>query len=336
MNNRKNERRNNIKKVKRLDNIEAAIICLLFIVFAINILAGTIMFIAIIILVIIYRKKISESFKNNSKYAIELAIGEFSGEENIDEIEDDGVINALSVLVNKDQVVNPYINPVVLKNIVRLEKRKKYLHIALNSDLREAASIISQLPASDRILIEAGTPLIKLFGTEAVSKIKQLAPVGSYIVADIKCTDMATREVEIMAEAGANAATCLGVAPIETIDSFIAQCEKHNIDSMIDMMNVESALAVLKKLKKLPNVVMLHRGVDESDISKEKQIPLYQIKQIKGNYNVLVAVAGGDTIKEIQQAIFNDADIVVVWKNFYKSSSDTAELAKSFLKEIKA
>jgi bifunctional enzyme Fae/Hps len=216
-----------------------------------------------------------------------------------------------------------------------LEKRKKYLHIALNSTLEEAREIISQLPVSDRILIEAGTPLIKIYGTEAISQIKEMSPAGAYIVADNKCADLAAREVEMMTNAGANAATCLGVAPIETIDSFIEECQKFNIDSMIDMMNVESALSVLKKLKKLPDVVMLHRGVDETEFSKEKQIPYYQIKQIKGNYDVLVAVAGGDTIREVQRAIFNDADIVVVWKNFYQSSTETAKLAESFLKEIK-
>ncbi len=216
-----------------------------------------------------------------------------------------------------------------------LEKRKKYLHIALNSTLEEAKEIISQLPTSDRILIEAGTPLIKIYGTEAVSRIKEMAPAGAYIVADNKCADLAAREVEMMANAGANASTCLGVAPIETIDSFIEECQKFNIDSMLDMMNVESALSVLKKLKKLPNVVMLHRGVDETEFSKEKQIPYYQIKQIKGNYGVLVAVAGGDTIREVQRAIFNDADVVVVWKNFYQASAETAQLAESFLKEIK-
>jgi len=217
----------------------------------------------------------------------------------------------------------------------KLEKRKKYLHIALNSTLEEAREIILQLPSSDRILIEAGTPLIKIYGAEAVSQIKEMAPAGAYIVADNKCADLAGREVEMMANAGANAATCLGVAPIETIDSFIEECQKFNIDSMIDMMNVENALSVLKKLKKLPTVVMLHRGVDETEFSKEKQIPYYQIKQIKGNYNILVAVAGGDTIKEVERAIFNDVDIVVVWKNFYQPSIEITQLAASFLKEIK-
>lgn len=225
--------------------------------------------------------------------------------------------------------------PVPLFGQTRLERRKKYLQVALNSTLKEAREIIRQLPASDRILIEAGTPLIKIYGADAVSRIKAMAPAGAYIVADNKCADLAGREVEIMANAGANAATCLGVAPIETINSFIEECQKFNIDSMIDMMNVESALSILKKLKKLPNVVMLHRGVDESEFSKEKQIPYYQIQQIKGSYNVLVAVAGGDTIREVQRATFNGADIVVVWKNFYQASAETAQLAELFLKEVK-
>ena len=216
-----------------------------------------------------------------------------------------------------------------------LQKRKKYLHIALNNSLKEAQNIITQLPSSDRILIEVGTPMIKHYGTDAIEQIKNWTAPGTYIVADNKCSDLADREVEMMAMAGANASTCLGVAPIETINSFIEECQKYNIDSMIDMMNVEDSLAILKKLKKLPDVVILHRGVDETEVTKGKQIPLYQIKQIKGNYNILVAVAGGDTIKEIQSALFNDADIVVVWKNFYQASGDTAKLASDFLKEIK-
>jgi bifunctional enzyme Fae/Hps len=235
--------------------------------------------------------------------------------------------------------LNKFIVPANISNYsitpVRLERHKKYLHIALNSTLEEAKEIISQLPISDRILIEAGTPLIKIYGTRVVSEIKEMTPAGTYIIADTKCADLAVREVEMTADAGANASTCLGVAPIETIDSFIEECKKFNIDSIIDMMNVESAISVLKKLKKLPDVVMLHRGVDESEFSKEKQIPYYEIKQIKGNYNVLIAVAGGDTIKEVQRAIFNDADIVVVWKYFYQSTNDTARIAEEFLKEIK-
>jgi 3-keto-L-gulonate-6-phosphate decarboxylase len=308
-------------------NLIGLIIAIIFIAFFINsIVAGILLVVGVIF--VIKNPKFLSSFLLTLQKTAQQRSDLNKNNYDID------FSNIQNILV-KNKAIIPSQIPTNLFKQTRLEKRKKYLHVALNSTLEEAEEIISQLPVSDRILIEAGTPLIKIYGAEAVSRIKALSPVGTYIVADNKCADLAAREVEMMANAGANAATCLGVAPIETIDSFIEECQKYNIDSMIDMMNVESALVVLKKLKKLPDVVMLHRGVDETEFSKEKQIPYYQIKQIKGNYDVLVAVAGGDTIREVQRAIFNDADIVVVWKNFYQASEETAQLAESFLKEIK-
>lgn len=308
-------------------NLIDLVILAIFFAFAINPILGGAMIVAAIIFIKKNPKFLSSYLSSLQKTA--------RLQNNLDKNNSAANLSGIQNLSVKNKVVIPAQISTSLFGQARLEKRKKYLHIALNSTLEEAREIISQLPTSDRILIEAGTPLIKIYGIKAVSKIKRMAPARAYIVADNKCADLAGREVEMMANAGANAATCLGVAPIETIDRFIEECQKFNIDSMIDMMNVESALAVLKKLKKLPDVVMLHRGVDETEFSKEKQIPYYQIKQIKGNYNVLVAVAGGDTIREVQRAIFNDADIVVVWKNFYQVSAETAQLAESFLKEIK-
>ena len=304
------------------------IIFAVFMVFTINPILGVIIVISAIFFIIKnpkYLSSISSAFlakaaKTQSDLSENNPVADTTSQQNF---------------LQKSESIAPINAPIAISSQTRLEKRKKYLHVALNSTLDEAEEIIRQLPVSDRILIEAGTPLIKIYGADAVSQIKAMAPAGAYIVADNKCADLAGREVEIMANAGANAATCLGVAPIETIDSFIEECQRFNIDSIIDMMNVESALSVLKQLKKLPNVVMLHRGVDESEFSKEKQIPYYQIKQIKGSYNVLVAVAGGDTINEVQRATFNDANIVVVWKNFYQASGETAQLAEAFLKEVK-
>ena len=235
-----------------------------------------------------------------------------------------------------------------------LDKKQKYLQIALNSTLEEARAIISQIPFDKRIILEAGTPLIKTYGLNAIRMIKSLweerifglsyqtsrnfqnraSGFLPYIVADLKCMDRGAREVEIAKAGGASGAVVLGLAPIETINSFIEECEKHGLDSMVDMMNVEYSLEILRQLKKLPNVVILHRGVDEEAFNPESEIPYHEIQRIKENYDILVAVAGGDTIQEVQRAIFNDADIVVVWKSFYQSTSETAKLAQEFLKEI--
>ena len=119
------------------------------------------------------------------------------------------------------------------------------------------------------------------------------------------------------------------------MDAFIAKCDELGLDAMIDMMNVEYPLKVLRALKKIPSVVILHRGVDEERDNKEKQLPMHEIRRIKGNYNIMIAMAGGDTIREVQSSIFNDADIVVVWKSFYQSSNNTAQLAQEFLQRIK-
>ena len=221
-----------------------------------------------------------------------------------------------------------------------LNRRTKYLQIAFNRSLDEVKSMISMLPASDKIIIEAGTPLIKQYGKNGISSLKEWwsekIQKPGYIVADLKCMDRGSREVEAVAEAGASAATCLGLAPIDTINEFIAQCEKSGIDSMVDMMNVEFPFEILQKLKKLPSVVVLHRGVDENEQNREKQIPLDQIHRIKGTYgNVLISVAGGETKRDVVKTFFNDSDIAVIWRSFYETPKDTTNLAQEFLKLIK-
>lgn len=159
--------------------------------------------------------------------------------------------------------------------------------------------------------------------------------ITPYIVADLKTMDRGEAEVEIAASGGANAAIAMGSAPIETLNSFIAKCEELGLDAMIDMMNVDYPLAVLRALKKVPPVVIIHRGVDEEKFNREKQIPLHEIRRIKGNFNIMISIAGGDTLREVQRSIFNDADIVVIWKSVYQETKETIDLINGFLKEIK-
>ena len=222
-----------------------------------------------------------------------------------------------------------------------LSSKKNYLQIALNSNMSDAHSIIMQLPASDRILVEAGTPLIKEFGANAIRQIYNLwgARLGwkikPYVVADLKTMDRADTEVQMAKDAGASAVVCLGLAPVETVNSFIAECAKVRIDSMVDMMNVEHPIKAMRLYRRQPDVIILHRGVDETNFNKNKPIPFVQIHKIRSTYNVMISIAGGDTIREVQRAIFNDANIVVVWKEFYNATGSTGNLAEEFLKQIK-
>jgi bifunctional enzyme Fae/Hps len=173
-----------------------------------------------------------------------------------------------------------------------------------------------------------------LFNTQIQDKTVE-SKILPYIVADLKTMDRGESEVEIAFRGGASAVIALGSAPTETLNSFIQKCDEYGMDSMIDMMNVEFPLTVLQNLKKIPSVVILHRGVDEEKFNREKQIPLHEIRRIKGRYNIMISIAGGDTIREIQRSIFNDADIVVIWKSVFQKTEETSTLVESFLKEIR-
>jgi bifunctional enzyme Fae/Hps len=214
-----------------------------------------------------------------------------------------------------------------------LNKRSRYLQIALNNDLGEARSIIRQIPKSDRILMEAGTPLIKSYGMAGIREI--VNAWQGYVVADLKTMDRGNTEAMLAHDAGASGAIAAGQAPIETLNVFIKTCADLGIDSMVDMMNVAQPIQVLRKIAKMPNVVILHRGVDEETFNKDKPIPFIQINKVKSSYDVMISIGGGDTIREVERATFNGADIVLVWKEFYQATSQTAQLANDFLAAIK-
>lgn len=259
-----------------------------------------------------------------------------------------------------------------------LSRKKRYLQIALNSTPSEGEEIIYTLPPSDRILIEAGTPLIKEFGAAGIRTLKDAweakmygysqtpklissnstnklvnsflgikilsegqtvsAPAFNpdiYVVADTKCMDRGKTEVSIALRGGASAATVLGAAPLPTIDYFIENCRQHGLDSMVDFIGIPEPVKILRKLRKMPQVVVLHRGVDEESFDRNSPIPYIQINKIRASFDVRISIAGGDTIREVQRAAFNGADIVVVWRDFYNPNSDTGLLAQQFLAEVK-
>lgn len=220
----------------------------------------------------------------------------------------------------------------------KLDQKTRYLQIAFNGDIDRASRIISTIPFNERILIEAGTPFIKRFGTQGIQRLAGLWK--GRIVADLKTMDGAAEEVELAFHAGAAAATVLGSAAPETINLFIHTCSRLGMDSIIDMLGVEEPMKVLRKLKQPPRVVVLHKGRDE-ETTRGKAIRYKEINRIKSKYNVMIAAAGGVDLKEARSAIFNGANIVVVnmvekddpWVGI-GAGEDVAAVAEQFLRTI--
>ena len=129
--------------------------------------------------------------------------------------------------------------------------RPPYLQIALDAPSIEAAKkVLSQLPGSDRIIIEAGTPLIKRYGTKIISELRQVSK-DKFVIADLKTLDVGKVEVDIAYEDTADAVVAAGLAPPETLDATVHEARRMGIYAIIDMLNVEDVLGKLKSLKDL-------------------------------------------------------------------------------------
>jgi len=213
-----------------------------------------------------------------------------------------------------------------------------YLQVALDLDnLAEMERIISSLPDRERILIEAGTPLVKKFGVGVVSKIRELKQ-DAFIIADLKTLDVGRIEVKMAADETADAVAISGLGTMESIEKAIHEASKQGIYSILDMMNVDNFLEKLQSLNFMPDIVLLHRNVDLETLKKEKGEELgdmtewgniKKIKEILGEER-LVAVAGGITPQKINEALESSADIIVVGR-YIIGSRDVRHAAEDFL-----
>jgi bifunctional enzyme Fae/Hps len=187
--------------------------------------------------------------------------------------------------------------------------RQSKIQLAFNSTFADFLSVVRYIPSGDHIIIEAGTPLIKKEGIQVVGAIKQYW--AGDVCADMKVVDGAYEEVIMAKEMGATSITAMGTTSTESLELFVNTCKKLNIKSIIDMMNNVNPLKTIWKSRVVPDAVFIHRGRDEEK-AFGKIIQYKDIAKIKGKYDIQLGAAGGIDKKELQSAIFNNADIVVV------------------------
>ncbi len=241
------------------------------------------------------------------------------------------------VLAEKDRGTHPIMG----FKVTRLWS-PPYIQVALDLDnLDTMEKIINAVPDRERVLLEAGTPLIKKFGVGVVSKIRELRP-DAFIIADLKTLDVGRVEIKMAADETADAVAISGLGTIESIEKAIHEAQKQGIYSILDMMNVDNFTEKINQLNDnlKPNIVLLHRNVDLETSMAEKgedtsnMSEWGNIKEIKKLIdNGLVAVAGGITPEKVEEAIESGADIIVVGR-YIIGSRDVRRSAEDFLAHL--
>ena len=241
------------------------------------------------------------------------------------------------VLAEKDRGTHPIMG----FKVTRLWN-PPYLQVALDLDnLNAMERIIDELPNRERIIIEAGTPLVKKFGVGVVSKIRKLRP-DAFIIADLKTLDVGRVEIKMAADETADAVAISGLGTIESIEKAIHEAQKQGIYSILDMMNVDDFTGKIKQLNPelKPDIVLLHRNVDLETTKAEKGEDTSEmtewgnIKAIKKLIDDgLIAVAGGITPNKVEEAIDKGADIIIAGR-YIIGSRDVRRSAEDFLEHF--
>ena len=205
-----------------------------------------------------------------------------------------------------------------------------YLQVAFDLvDVAEVRRVLAALPESDHILIEVGTPLVKMLGISVVKEIRAIRP-GAFVILDLKTLDTGNLEVRLAADSTADAVVISGLAPKKTLELSIREARKTGIYSIIDMLNVTDPLAVLKSLEVLPDVVELHRAID-MEKSAHAWSNIGEIQALaKDGRRLLVAVAGGIRVDTEAAALAAGANILVVGRAITRSK-DIRDMAEQFL-----
>lgn len=192
-------------------------------------------------------------------------------------------------------------------------------------ELDRSIQIAKEAIAGGADWIEAGTPLIKSEGMDAVREMK-LALHGVKIVADMKTVDTGAMEVEMAAKAGADVVALLAASDNSTVEDALRAARKYGVQIMMDLLTVPDPVKRSKELEKLGvDYICVHAGIDQQ-MTGHDNIGL--LEQILKEVNLPVAAAGGIDAENGADAVSSGASIVIVGGNIVRSADVTGSARK--------
>jgi 3-hexulose-6-phosphate synthase/6-phospho-3-hexuloisomerase len=191
-----------------------------------------------------------------------------------------------------------------------MEASGPILQVALDfANLSQALRVAEEAVAGGAQWLEAGTPLIKSEGLQAVRELKRRFPDHT-IVADMKTMDAGRAEVEMAAQAGASVVTVLGAASDATIVECVEAGRRYDARIMIDLAEVADPPNRARRAQELGAAIIgVHLPID---VQMRGETPLDTLRAVAAAVEIPVAVAGGLNSETAPQAVAAGASIIIV------------------------
>ncbi|MCK5346724.1 MAG: orotidine 5'-phosphate decarboxylase, partial [Candidatus Heimdallarchaeota archaeon] len=121
-------------------------------------------------------------------------------------------------------------------------------------------------------------------------------------------------------------------------NKFIKEAQRIGIYAIVDLMGLDDPIAKMKQLDHVPDVFILHRGIDTEKTAKgggavKAWSMVQEIKEAFKENKPLVAVAGGIRPSNVHDALKAGADIIIVGR-FITQSRDVEFAIRQFLPSI--
>jgi len=208
------------------------------------------------------------------------------------------------------------------------DMKQPVLQLALDFvDIDRAIKVAEESVLGGIDWLEAGTPLIKSEGLEAVRQLRAKFP-DKVIVADMKVMDAGRVEVECAAKAGADIIDCLGVAPDATLRECIKAAKNYGAKIVVDTIGVKNVKERAVEAEDMgADIITVHIAIDEQMQAVD---PFERLREVVSAVSIPVGVAGGINSETAAKVVKAGAGIVIVGGAVTKSAD-----ARSATEKIK-
>ena len=205
------------------------------------------------------------------------------------------------------------------------------IQLALDfADLSRALAVARAAVPEGIDIVEAGTPLIKSEGLNAVRELHRLFP-DRPILADLKTADAGRIEMECAAKAGAAMAICLGAVSEATVQESIEAGRNYGIEVGVDMLGVADYVGLAKKCEAWGAAFLnVHLPIDDQMRGLQS---FERLRQIAEAVTIPVAAAGGLNSENVVDAIAAGASIVIIGGSITKAA-DVAQATRDIRRAV--